>query len=432
MTPNEPAPSDGPSPEEVRAGLTGLLSRHEAWRANCLNLIASENVLSPAVHAALDSDLIHRYADYTGRDLGARRYRGTRYVVEIEREVNRLARQVFRAEHVELRPIAGHLAGAAVLMALCKPGDTVLEIGRDGGGHREAGKFAGSELVTLDVRYLPIDARRYNVDAAAAAKLIVETRPRVVILGSSNFLFPHPVREIRDALAALPESFLVYDASHVMGLIAGRRFQDPLREGADIVFGSTHKTLPGPQGGIVFTNRPDLMAHISDVVYPGLVTNHHPFRLPALGVALTEMLEFGPAYADQVIGNSQALGVALTALGVSCVTDGSLPPDGPRYSASHTLLLRVSEFGTADVVAERLEAAGIITTGGLLPDSLGGQGIRVGTQEMTRRGLRETDAPRVARLIADSLADRRPSGEIASDVAGFVQGLGPLRFTRPS
>ena len=432
MTTNTPAPNGARSPEEVRANLTSLLARHEAWRSNTLNLIASENVLSPAVHAVLNSDLVHRYADYTGRDLTARRYRGTRYVVEIEREVERLARQVFAAEYVELRPISGHLAGIAVLMALCKPGDVVLEIGRDGGGHREAGKFAVGELVHLDVRHLPIDAARYNVAPAAAAALIADVRPRAVILGSSNFVFPHPVREMRAAVDALPGAYLIYDASHGMGLVAARRFQDPLGEGADVVFGSTHKTLPGPQGGIVFTNRADLMTRISDVVYPGLVTNHHPFRLPALGVALAEMLEFGPAYADQVIANSQALGAALVGEGIPCVTDGSLPPDGPHYSASHTLLMRVSDFGTAEVVAEKLESAGIITTGGLLPDALGGQGIRLGTQEMTRRGLREADMTRVAQLIAEALRDERPSVEIAAEVASFVGALGPLRFTWPA
>jgi glycine hydroxymethyltransferase len=428
-----PPPSAGSSvtPKGARARLTGLLARHEAWRANCLNLIASENVVSPAVHAVLDSDLVHRYADYTGRDLAARRYRGTRYVVEIEREVDRLARETFRAGFVELRPLSGHIAGAAVLMALCKPGDIVLEVGRDGGGHREAGKFGGSELVRLDVRHLPIDAGRYNVDPEAAAALIAQVRPRAVILGSSNFLFPHPVREIRRAIDALPESYLVYDASHVMGLVAGGRFQDPLGEGADVVFGSTHKTLPGPQGGIVFTNREDLISRVSEVVYPGLVTNHHPFRLPALGVALAEMQEFGRAYADQVIANSQALGVALAAAGIPCVTDGSTPPDGPLYSASHTLLLRVAEFGTAEAVAEKLEAAGIITTGGVLPESLGGQGIRVGTQEMTRRGLVESDMTRLAGFLAAALRSERQGVDIASDVADFVGNLGALRFTWP-
>ncbi len=426
MTPNESSNTHALTPDAARAGLTGLLARHEAWRANCLNLIASENVLSPAVRAALDSDLIHRYADYTGRDLGARRYRGTRYVVEIEREVERLARQVFRAEYVELRAIAGHLAGAGVLMALCKPGDMVLEIGRDGGGHREAGKFAASELAHLEVRHLPIDADRYNVDPVAAAALIAEVRPRVVILGSSNFVFPHPVREIRAAVNVVPGCYLVYDASHVMGLLAGRRFQDPLGEGADVVFGSTHKTFFGPQGGIVFTNREDLITRISDVVYPGLVTNHHPFRMPALGIALAEMLEFGPAYAEQVIANSQALGEALVAESIPVVTDGSTPP---RYSASHTLMLRVADFGTADAMALQLEAAGIITTGGLLPDALGGQGIRVGTQEMTRRGLRQADMARVAGFIAEALRDERPGADIAGDVADFVSDLGPLRFS---
>jgi glycine hydroxymethyltransferase len=415
----------------VRRRLGDLVHDHEAWRGATLNLIASENVLSPAVRAALDSDLVGRYADYTGRDLAARRYRGTKCVVEIEREVDRLAREVFGAAFVELRALSGHLAGIGVLMALCRPGDVVLEIGRDGGGHREAGKFAGSDLVPLDVRHLPIDAARYNVDPDAAAAVIAETRPRVVILGSSNFLFPAPVGEIRRALAGLPDTLLVYDASHVMGLVAAGRFQDPLGEGADLVFGSTHKTFPGPQGGIVFTNRGDLIERVSDVIYPGLVTNHHAFRMPALGLALAEMKEFGPAYADAIIANSQALGAALVAVGIACVTDGSIPPAGPRYSRSHTLLLRVAEFGKADAVAERLEAAGIITTGGLLPDVLGGQGIRVGTQEITRHGMTAADMPAVARLIAEALRGTRPAEAISADVAALVRAFPRVGYTWP-
>jgi glycine hydroxymethyltransferase len=424
---------DAVAPATVaRTRITSLLAGHESWRAGTLNLIASENMLSPAVRAALDSDLIGRYADFTGRDLAARRYRGTTYVVEIEREVDRLAREVFRADFVELRALSGHLAGAAVLMALCRPGDVVLEIGRDGGGHREAGKFAGSELVPLDVRHLPIDAASYNVDPAAAAALIAETKPRCVVLGSSNFLFPHPVREIRRALDGMRDAYLVYDASHVMGLVAAGRFQDPLGEGADIVFGSTHKTFPGPQGGIVFTNREDLITRVSDVVYPALVTNHHPFRMPALGVALAEIQAFGSAYADRIITNSQALGEALVAVGVQCVTDGSLPSDGPRYSRSHTLLLRVAEFGKADAVAGRLEEAGIITTGGLLPDALGGQGIRVGTQEITRRGMTGSDMATVANLIVAALRADRPAASIASDVSDLVGRFPSVQFTWPA
>ncbi len=432
MTSDFSARPTGGSPAHTREHLAGLLACHEAWRAGTLNLIASENVLSPAVHAVLDSDLVHRYADYTGRDLTARRYRGTRFEVEIEQEVEQLAQAVFGVRHVELRALSGHLAGAAVLMALCRPGDVVLEIGRDGGGHREAGKFAGSELVRLDVRHLPIDPARYNVDVEAATALIAETRPRCVILGSSNFLFPHPLAEIRRAMADLPDSYLVYDASHVMGLVAGGRFQDPLREGADVVFGSTHKTLPGPQGGIVFTDREDLIERISDVMYPGLVTNHHPFRMPALGVALAEVQAFGQAYADQVIANSHALGAALVDAGVPCVTDGATGPDGPRYSASHTLLMRVGEFGGGEAVAERLEQAAIITTSGILPDSLGGHGVRVGTQEMTRRGMVEPDMNAVAGLVAAAVRDERATDEIARDVAALVGPFDSVKFTWPA
>ncbi len=403
-------------PSTAAADLARLVARHESWRAQCLNLIASENVLSPEVHAALDSDLVHRYADYTDRDLSARHYRGNRFIVDIEQEVNRLASQVFGAEYVELRALSGHIAGIAVLMGLCHPGDLVLEIGTEGGAHRVTEKFAGSELIQLEVRHLPFDPSRFNVDVEASAEMIERTHPRMVILGTSSFLFPHPVRELRRVIDSLPGTFLVYDASHVLGLIAAGRFQDPLGEGADLVFGSTHKSFWGPQGGLIYSNRADLIDRVSGALYPGVVTNHHVFRLPGLGVALNEVVTCGAAYADQVIANSQALGEALTSAGMPCVS-----VEG-RYSRSHTLLLKVAEHEDADSVARRLEAASIITTGGVL-------GIRIGTQEMTRRGLTETEVPRVAQLIGDAVRASRPAEAIAQDVAEFVGSLGPLRFT---
>ncbi len=406
-----------------RTRLSELVAAHEAWRGRTVNLIASENALSPAVRAALQSDLVQRYADYTGRDLSARHYRGNRYIELIEREAVRIAQETFRAEHVELRPISGHVAGAAVLMGLCRPGDLVLEPGRDGGGHREGGKLATSPLVPLEIQYLPFDPARYNVDVAATLRLIEERRPRLVILGSSNFLFPHPVSAIAEALKSHPDTLLVYDASHVMGFLAAGRFQDPLREGADLVFGSTHKTLPGPQGGIIFSNRGDLMDTISQATYPALVTNHHPFRIPALALALLEMQQWGAAYADQIVANAQALGVALEAEGVPCVrVDG-------RYSRSHTLLACVARFGTGPVIAERLEEAGIITTAAHLPEYWGGEGIRIGVQEITRRGATEKDMTPLARWMAQAIVGSRDLDAIAQETASFAAGLGPVRFT---
>ncbi len=406
--------------ERIRLGR--LVAAHEAWRGRTVNLIASENALSPAVRAALQSDLVQRYADYTGRDLAARRYRGNRYIEQIEREATRIAQETFRAEQVELRPLSGHVAGAAVLMGLCRPGDLVLEPGRDGGGHREGAKFATSSLVPLEIQHLPFDPARYNVDVAATVRLIEERRPKVVILGSSNYLFPHPVAAVAEACRR-SGSTLVYDGSHVMGFLAAGRFQDPLREGADLVFGSTHKTLPGPQGGIIFSNRGDLMDPIGEATYPALVTNHHPFRIPALALALLEMREFGAAYADQIVANAQALGAALEAAGVPCVqVDGC-------YTRSHTILACVSRSGPAAAVAERLEQAGLITTASHLPECWGSEGIRIGLQEITRLGATEAHMPTLARWLAEAMAGSRDPAAIARDTAAFATGLGPVRFT---
>ena len=406
-----------------RSRLGQLVAAHEAWRGRTLNLIASENALSPAVRAALHGDLVQRYADYTGRDLAARRYRGNRYIEQIEREAARIARETFRVEHVELRPISGHVAGAAVLLGLCRPGDLVLEPGRDGGGHREGGKLATSALVPLEIQYLPFDPARYNIDITATVRLIDERRPRLVILGSSNFLFPHPVSAIAEALKRYPGSLLVYDGSHVMGFLAAGRFQDPLREGADLVFGSTHKTLPGPQGGLIFSNRGDVMEAVGQATYPALVTNHHPFRIPALALALLEMQRWGGAYTDQIVANAQALGAALEAEGVPCVCVAG------RYSQSHTLLACVGRFGSGEAIAGRLEEAGIITTAAHLPEYWSGEGIRIGVQEITRLGAAEKDMPLVARWMAQVVAGARHPAAVTEETAGFAAGLGPARFT---
>lgn len=407
---------------EALGRVRALVEEHEHWRARTINLIASENVISPAVRAVLDTDLEGRYADYPGRDLRERRYRGNRYIVEIEELAAEQARALFRTRHVELRPLAGHLAGVAVLMGLCRPGDTILEIGRDGGGHREAGRLSAAPFTRLEVRELPFDGTRYNVDVPATLELIATARPRMVIVGSSNFLFPHPVRELVEAVHA-NDGYLAFDGSHVMGFLAAGRFQDPLAEGADLVFGSTHKTFPGPQGGIVYTDRDDIIAAVTTALVPALVTNHHPFRMPGMSVALAEMAEFGPAYMDAVRANAVALGEALLRHGVPSVRVDGTSTD------SHCLLARVADFGAGADVAVRLEAAGIITTHALLPDAQGTQGIRIGVQEMTRRGATTETMADVARLFADAVRRERPADATAAEAAELVTSLGPLRFT---
>jgi glycine hydroxymethyltransferase len=279
-------------------------------------------------------------------------------------------------------------------------------------------------LVDLRVEYLPFRAERYNIDVDATIDLIRKAHPRAVILGSSNFLFPHPVQEIAEVIhREFPETTLIYDGSHVMGFLAAGGFQDPLREGADLVFGSTHKTFPGPQGGIIFSNRDDLMEAVCAATYPALVTNHHLFRIPALAIAMVEMQRWGAAYGKAIVENAQALGEALEAHGVPCVcVEG-------RYTQSHTILACVSSFGKGADLAGRLEACGIICTAAHLPAYWGSEGLRIGLQEVTRLGAIPGQMARVAQWIAEGLQGSRPAEDIARETAGYAASLGPVQFT---
>jgi glycine hydroxymethyltransferase len=390
-----------------------LIAEHSDYRTRCLNLIASENVISDAVAGALQGDLEGRYADFTGTDLTARKYQGGRYVVEIEQLCSQMVCDTFGAESCEIRPLSGHIAGSAVIMGLCRPGDLVLEIGSDGGGHRLAAKLMQAPLTNLQVDFLPFDPLSFNVDAAAAAAQIRERRPRLVILGSSTFLHPHPVAALAPVCREVGAD-LVYDASHVLGLLAAGRFQDPLREGATLVFGSTHKTLLGPQGGLIFGDAAKVAAAATGL-YPALVTNHHPFRIPALALALAEHAEFGQAYADTVIANAQAFAKTLEAHGVNVVGGGT---------ESHAVLIATPDRSGAEGAAA-LEDQTIIANGSRLPAQLGGQGIRFGVQELTRRGATPELAERAATLTAAALAGE----SVAAEVSAFVGELPGVGYT---
>lgn len=380
--------------------LLELVRSHEDWRRRCLNLCAAENALSPAVRSLLSGDLAQRYGDYEGRDLGARKYFGTREIVGLERFVEELAREVFGADHVELRPVSGHTCGNALMMGLCQPGDTVMELSREGGGHRLARKLATSPLIPLRVEDLPINPDTLDIDPEATAAAVDRLRPRLVIVGSSNFIFPVRLRELKRALAPFPEVVLVYDASHVLGLIAGGRFQNPLEEGADLVLAGTQKSFPGPQGGIIYSNRADLMDRLSAAVYPALLSNHHLARLPALGMALAEMQDNGADYADAVIANARSLAGALARR--------DLPVLGADrgFTASHTVLLRRSEALGKTNPGALLDEHDVIGNTIALPPQSGGVGLRLGSAEVTRCGADASWMEAAGEVIADLLTGR--------------------------
>ncbi|MEY3773740.1 MAG: Glycine hydroxymethyltransferase [Verrucomicrobiota bacterium] len=411
-------PSSVPPPLQT---IRDLCAAHHAYRAHTLNLIASENVMSPWVEQAIDPGLGHRYGDYRGTDPTARKYTGNRHITALDLAARDALQKLFQCRHADLRPLSGHVAGIAVLMACCQPGDLVLELDGPGGGHRLARKLNEAPLCPLKVESIPLDPAAYNIDVDRTVALIRERRPRVVILGSSLFLFAHPIRPLADALNAYG-GILQFDASHVLGLIAGGAYPNPLKEGAHVITSSTHKTFAGPQGGVLLADDTALFHRIAPAIYPAIVTNHHLHRLPALAAVAAEWQAFGREHVAAVVANARALGAALAAEG--------LPVIGAKvgYTDTHTILIASPE---AAAVGDRLEAADILATPVGLPAELGGGCLRFGVQEITRRGFTAAEAPAVARLIAAAWRGERPAAEISTQVGALVARWQDWRFTWP-
>jgi len=350
-----------------------LASDYEAYRKTTLNLIASENVLSHDVLRALSSQMAGRYA---GRPES---YGGSSMFHRMWEQCERLAEQVFRTKAASVTPVSGHIAAMMVLEALARPGDKIATLSPEDGGYRGYAPGYLPDVLGLKSFALPFDRRRMNLDVEAAAALVRREKPSVIILGATVFLFPHPVAAISEAAHSYGGR-VFYDGSHVLGLLAGREFQDPIREGADVVAGSTHKTLFGPQGGIIFSNEDELINRIEGRYLYRSMDNFHLNRVAALGVALEEIKLHASAYAQRIVRNSKALAEGLDSSGFE------LAARDFGYTLSHQVLLRAGEKG--EQVRDGLEKAGIIV------DSR----VRFGTGEVTRRGMGPLQMAEIARL----------------------------------
>jgi glycine hydroxymethyltransferase len=401
--------------------LTSLLDKHQTYRDTCLNLIASENTPSPLVEELFDERLARRYGNYSGIDIYQRNYKGNRYIAEIEGYAQALAKELFGAAHVDFRPLSGNIAGIATTFALAEPGDTALEVHN---GHHYAQKLLSSPL-KIELRSIPIpwDGRRSNIDLDATLELIAAYKPNIVNIGSGVFLFPQPVRELKKAMRqANPDSYLIYDASHVIGLIAGKRFQSPFEEGADVIISSTHKTLAGPQGGMILTNNASIAERVARGLYPLLMSNHHLNRLPALAGTFIEWMECGASQADAIIANAKALGQALAERGVP-ILGADL-----GFTESHTLILIVDKYGDGGALATHLEACHIIAGAAGLSPEVGKSGLRMGVQEVTRWGMTPADAPDIAECIVSALSGGSPE-ELKPEVVKVARRFDTIQFT---
>jgi glycine hydroxymethyltransferase len=378
--------------------------QHQEWRTKeCLNLIPSENHGSPQMRSMFLADLGNRY------NAPDKFYRGTRYSDELQSITEELARKVFNARYADVRPLSGHTADMAVLLSLTKQGDQILSVNPDNGGYPGITHLGLGKILRLENKYFPYDDNAVNIDARASAPLMKD--PKVVFFGSSFIPFPHPAKQ----LSAQAGGVCVYDASHVLGLIAGGEFQDPLREGCSLMIGSTHKSFPGPQGGIVLSNDEEAFDSVSGKLIPGIVDNIHLDRVAALAVALIEMLQFGKAYAQAVIKNSKALAKALAAEGVK-VRGASR-----GYTESHQVLLDYDQ-GRMKPLSTRLEQANIIVD----------EGGRIGTSELTRMGYGPNDMESVAELVGLVVLGKKPPDFVQKKVKSLVKQFQQPRFVLTS
>ncbi|MGA9840175.1 MAG: serine hydroxymethyltransferase [Thermoplasmata archaeon] len=407
-----------PTASEEERRLAALVRSHDRWRGrDVFNLLASENAVSPTARKYLSSDLAGRYtlpmvAPFDGETID-NSYTGTRYTDQIEALANSAAARLFHGRFATTRPLSGHIAALSALVPLLPPKSRILAIAPDEGGYDGYAPGFVPSVLGYTVRPLPADGPGHQVRAESAVETIRRERPNAVVLGQSFFLFPYPLREIAEA-AHSENALVFYDASHVLGLIAGGQFQDPLREGADVLFGSTHKSFPGPQGGLLVTDREDLFQQLDPALVWRVFDNAHWNRIAALAQTLLELERCGTEYAATVVENARALGRALSDRGVPLVAEAE------GFTRSHQLhldraALRARHDVGAGVLARRLERQR------LLIDLVG----RIGTAEVARLGLTPADMPRLADLwVRGGLKQER----VGAEVLAWRRTFRALRF----
>lgn len=405
------------SPREWAKAVVEAVQRNEEWRGKrCINLLAPEAPTSPTVRSLLSAEIGTRAAEgHIGRV--NRWFAGTQHIDEVEALCVELLKLAFRCRYADHRLMGSMLGNMAVYHAMAQPGDVIMSAAQPFGGHSSNRVDGPAGFRGLKIYDIPFDPVELDVDLEAFTKSARQIQPKLVVMGMSMTLFPLPVREISTIISEWGGKF-IYDGAHQAGLIAGGQFQDPLNEGAVVLTGSAGKTFSGPQSGMILWNDPTLTRPLADTIFPVLAATHQVNRVAALAVAAAEMLEYGSFYMAQIVKNSQALGKALDELGI--------PVIGAKrgYSRTHQVIANVRQFGGGLDVAHRLADANLITNKNLVPgdkpeDWDRPSGLRMGTIEVTRLGMRETDMHIIAGFIARVLVDKEAPEAVAKDVEDF-------------
>jgi glycine/serine hydroxymethyltransferase len=417
------------STEEAQAGLlAALMALVEQERASVasLPLVANENRASDLALWLQSSPLSQRYLLGTAEERrggeasqtkGGLMLNGLPAVTAVELEAASAAKAMFSAATVDFRPLSGVHTTMCTMLGLTRPGAAVLSIDPAHGGH-----FATRPLAESTGRrslYLPWDVAAWSLDVPAAARQVADLEGEVVLLlDHGTPLFPLPVAELRAALGRRASIF--YDASHTLGLIAGGQFQDPLGEGADLLQGNTHKTLPGPQKGIVMAREAETGERLARAMCAGLVSSQHTHHALALHMTLLEMRHFGRPYARQVVENARTLARWLRHWGLAPVERNG------EATQSHLVLLAGFAEGAAYRACERMRACGIEVNARV---GAHGEFLRIGVQEMTRRGAVAADMRFVADFLVRACCGDEDTARLRDEVVEFMGQFQAARYS---
>ncbi|HYA98897.1 MAG TPA: serine hydroxymethyltransferase [Ktedonobacteraceae bacterium] len=405
------------APEEMQEAVLAAVNRNEEWRGKrCINLLAPEALTSPTVRALLSSEVGTRAAEGHIGPVN-RWFAGTQHIDEIEALCIELLKKAFHARYADHRLVASMIGNMAVYTALTEPGDIIMSITQPFGGHSSNRNDGPAGVRGLKIVDIPFDPVELIVDLDLFSKVVPLVRPKLVALGASMTLFPFPLQEISEIVSEWGGR-VFFDGAHQLGLIAGGQFQDPLREGAAVMTGSAGKTFSGPQSGVIVWNDQDLTVPITNAIFPILAATHQVNRVAALAVSAAEMITYGQAYMAQIVRNAQALGGALARHGITMLGAHK------GYTTTHQVIADVRQFGGGLEVAQHLARANIITNKNLIPsdkpedwDRPGG--LRIGTTEITRLGMREQEMEIIAGFMARVLVDRESPENVVDDVVAF-------------
>ena len=411
------------TPHGLLAELDRLVAENrQIHDVDCVNLNPATNIMNPRAEAMLSANLGSRPS------LG---YPGDKYemgleaIEQIEVIAAELVGEVFGARYAEIRVPSGAIANLYAFLATCEPGDRIIAPPPAIGGHvtHHAGGSAGQ--YRLETVAAPVSADGYTVDVPALRVLAREVRPKLITIGASLNLYPHPVAAIRDVADEVGAKVL-FDAAHLCGLIAGRAWQQPLDEGAHLMTFSTYKSLGGPAGGAVLTDDPELAERLDRIAFPGLTANFDAGKAAALAVTMLDWKVAGRAYAAAMIEAAGRLAEELARAGLPVFSGGHGP------TRSHQFALRAQRWGGGQHAARRLRRANLLSCGIGLPDApVEGDtnGLRIGTPELVRLGMKPTDMAELAALIASGLDEHVDPEAVAPQVTAWRKQFSGVHYT---